>query len=634
MREIDEYLERKGAKYFVTLLMIFYVVGTFVFNIYLTSLNIFEFELLKLRYMFMGFTFSIISSLPFLLFLALHKVAWKLKHGKKKRTKRKKTLFQKRFEQIAILILIPWTALYAWYIFPTIPSGFGGAKPIVARLIGVQEKIKQINETIAFETGVPYDKLPFEQLTQGSNSAVGANVMILDRNKDRIFLLLTKDLYLSSTSNLAKNLIESGKNADTIQTNETRDFKLIPLIVDANGVLTTTTNLYEPPKVLTRADLRIAAAAIASDDESTSTLASEIITQQSPQTATKILAAVQAIKKQPTPTTTNTPDTPNTIPEPTQTEEIEKLFEDSFDETFLTFRADTFNTSIRLAEQERRDGINKTIRVQVVRQIANTFKEQFPLDWATLPDENYFVTGQSEKSFPKKLTRIFQGAEDAQQLIQRIQDTTTDPVQESQPRFDSTAFVNVQPGALDLLQKSFQEDTDVNRRYVSRSLNDYFNSKARNHYKAWNESKYLYSGREDEGYIQKMTIALETATSWNELETKLTTLQTALETKQTEEAAAALEALEAEAAAQEEPVVEITEEITEPIIEETVEIVEPIVEPIVEEEPPTEEVIVPAEAETPAEETPPVEEPTTPVEEETPVEETTPDPTPETTPTE
>ncbi len=529
MQELDEYLEKKGAKYFVTLLMVFYVVGTIIFNIYLRSLGISEFDLLKLRYMFIGVTFGIITAVAPVFFLLVRKLIRKYRKLKKP-TKRAKALFVRRFEIVILALLVPWTFAYSLYIFPLIPSGFGGSKPVLARLIGKADDIKGINELIAFETGVPVDKLPFEFATENSELAVGANVYILDRNSDRTFLLLTKDLYLSSTSQLAKNLIaSSGKKGTNIVTEDTKNFKPKPLIVSSGKIEGITLSLYEPPEVLTREDIVVAAAALSSssDNKKNAEIVSSFITEKAPEAAPKVIAAVQKHieeKKQPVvspPVTTEDPEDqiPVEIPEEVP-QDFTQVFEQAFDTKFLDFRAVAFGDASRLCGIEKQKGRDSTQRLALVRFISDAFKSDFPGAWANLAEKNYLVDAQGDEDFSCKLVQIFQGAEDAQMVIKRLNETEA---------YNGPSFRDIRDGAIELLDASSQINTDANRKYVSQVLIRHFSQKARQENYFWSASKYLSEGKVDEKYFENMRQALTEPTTWEGFRVMLVDFQTALE---------------------------------------------------------------------------------------------------------
>jgi len=590
MRELDEYLERKGAKYFVTLTVIFYVIGTAIFNIYLRKLGIAEFDLVKLRYMFVGFTFGIISMVPIMFFLGARKLI-QLKKNKKP-TKREKTLFWKKFEIVIWILILPWTMAYSWYVFPEVPAGFGGAKPVLARLIGQAGEIKGINELIAFETGVSVEKLAYELASEGSDLAIGANVMILDQNSERVFLLLTKDLYLSSTSSLARDLIKSGNKVEELDLESTKNFKVKPLIVSADKVEGITLSLYEPPEVLTKEDIKIAVAAIAANpkDEAKNEIVQSFIVKKAPESASKVLAVVQKqIERQPTTPVVSNPSTsePNDVPviQPTDAEinqeEIEDAFAEIFDTKFLDFRAEIFGQVSNLCGYERRKQKDPGARIEIVRTISASFSEEFPSAWKDLDENNYLVEGQREDEFSCNLVHIFQGAENADMIIQRLNEKEVQK---------GPIFSEVRDSALDLFEKSSQVNTSADRKYVSQVLIRHFNQKAKQENLYWNETKYMYQGRDDETYFDNIRTALTTTNSWEEFGIKLTEFQTAFELSQVEP----------------EPEPEAEAEEEEPVVEPEPEIVPPE-EGLPEEEEPVVEPEIPVEPEVPVEEEPAIE---------------------------
>ena len=524
MYELDEYLEKKGAKYFVTLLMIFYVVGTVIFNIYLRALGIAEFDLLKLRYMFIGFTFALITAVIPSIFLLIRKLIRKYKK-KKKPTKRAATIFRNRFEIVILTLLVPWTFAYSLYVFPQIPAGFGGSKPELARLIGQADDIRGINELIAFETGVPVEKLAFEYATENSNLAIGANVYILDRNSDRTFLLLTRDLYLSSTSSLARDLIESsGMRGSGIVTEDTKNFKPKPLIVSSKKIEGITLSLHEPPEVLTREDIVVAAAALASgsDNEKKAEIVSDFITKKAPESASKVIAAVQKQIEKTTPPVVTPPD-PDDLPvivDPEPDEDFAQVLDDIFDNKFLDFRAVAFGDASRLCGVEKRKGRDSNQRLALVRFISEAFGSDFSDAWANLAEKNYLVTAQGDADFSCKLMQIFQGAEDAYMVIARLNETES---------YSGPTFIEVRDGALELMDASAQVNTDANRKYVSQILIRHFSQKAKQENNFWNDPKYLYDGRDDEPYFENIRKALTELSTWEEFKTMLMEFQTVFE---------------------------------------------------------------------------------------------------------
>jgi hypothetical protein len=531
MYELDEYLEKKGAKYFVTLLMIFYVVGTVIFNIYLRSLGIAEFDLLKLRYIFIGVTFGLITAVLPMLFLLGRRI-WRKRKNMKKPTKRASTIFRKRFEMVVLILLIPWTVAYSLYVFPQIPAGFGGSKPELARLVGQADDIRGINELIAFETGVPVEKLAFEYATESSNLAIGANVYILDRNSDRTFLLLTRDLYLSSTSSLARDLIESsGNRGSGIVTEETKDFKPKPLIVSSKKIEGITLSLYEPPEVLTREDIVVAAAALSSDsaDQKQADIVSDFITEKAPEAASKVIEAVQKQVEKTTPPVVATPPDPEDPPvvvDPDGEEDFAQVLDDLFDTKFLDFRAVAFGDASRLCGIEKRKGRDSNQRLALIRFISEAFESDFSEAWSNLGDKNYLVTAQGDADFSCKLMQIFQGAEDGHMVITRLNETEA---------YSGPTFIEVRDGALELMEASAQVNTDANRKYVSQILIRHFSQKAKQENNFWNDPKYLYAGRDDEPYFENIRKALTEASTWEEFKTMLIAYQTLFENPVVEE---------------------------------------------------------------------------------------------------
>ncbi len=586
MSALDDFIEQKGAKSFVTLSMIFYVIGTVIFNIYLRSLGIAEFDLVKLRYVFVGFTFSLITAISPFAFIFGRKL-W-LKWKKRTVSDDDAKTFTRRLEIVLWILLVPWTIAYALYIFPLISSGFGGAKPVIARLIGKAEDIRGINQLIAFETGVPVEKLPFEYATEDSELAIGANVMILDRNNDRIFLLLTKELYLSSTSNLARSLLASGKATKGLETFETKNFKVKPLIVKADKIEGITLSLYEPPELLTSDDIAIAVAAIAAspNDQRQAQIVSDFITEKAPEAAPRVLAAVQkqierTQQQQAKPK--SKPSEEGTVPvegneqevtptkenqAPATAEELTREFEQIFNTGFLRYRAEVFGQASRLCDAERRTGVSSGARIELAKFVSGGFQSQFPEEWKMLAEKNYLVNGQRDDEYVCRLVRLFQGAESPETVIQRLNET--------KPQ-EGADFDQVRTAALYIFNKSSQINTATDRKYVSQVLIKHFNQKAKREAVFWNEPKYFYDGKVDEKYFENIGKVLNESVSWEDLRYRLVELEDDFNARQEEVA---------------------------PPVEETPEEGEPAVTPS-----PAEETPPPAGGETsPAETPPPVQE--------------------------
>lgn len=520
VNKAEQYFERIGLKYVVGMGTILYIIGTALFNVYLRLLGIYEFNLIQLRYMFIGIVFVFFTAIFFGFVFLFWRLSFPLVRKVKKPTKRESALFWNRLEITVLVILIPWMYTYARYILPEIPSGLGGAAPIEARLIGSPEEIQRINELIAYETNLQPDKLPFEVAPGQSNLAIGANVLILDQSKDRLFLILTKELYLSSTSNLAKNLRAAGGNIGDIATKDTKDFQAKPLIINTKDIVSFTMNLYEPPSLLTRDDIEIAASVIAKagKDSDQTQMVSDFLEQQAPEVAPQLLEAVQKKIEEKQVALANPTEKPSLPPvtkpkltsEETEqqqqvTEEIVQELEGFFDTKFLDFRADIFGQTTNLCGYERTKGKDSTVRLELVREISRRMKADFPNAWEALNVKNYLADGQGEKDFSCNLVKIFQGAEDASVIVTRLNEKQV---------IAGPDFGAIRDEALVKLTKSSQINTDANRKYVSQLLIQHFNQKARQMNSYWNDSKYLYEGRNDEKYFENITTALTKSQSW------------------------------------------------------------------------------------------------------------------------
>ncbi|MBT6831851.1 hypothetical protein HN954_03515 [bacterium] len=583
----EKFLEKNGAKYFLALSIFFYVLGTIIFNLYLRTLGSFEFEVLQLRYMFVGIMFLIVTTSFLALVWAIVQLVQflflkpkpepdlkKLTPQEKRKisvakNKKKEKLFR-RIKFAVILFLAAWTPTYALYVFPQIPAGFGGVKPIVGRLIGDAEEIAKINDMIAFETGVPAEKLPYELMPGRGDLAVGPNVKILDRNKDRIFLLLTKDLYLSSTSNFAKKMIESGEG-ESLDVSGAEVFLQKPLIVSASKIESVTMTLYEPPKMTTSDDLKIAAKLVVNNPE-TATAVSAAISEDLPGAGEKFVAAVQKqVAAQQAQPEISIPDPATEISEPSTDPEfepepeltfdqaIEAAIEETVDSKFLNFRAQIFNQAGVLFQREKLSGEqNREQRNFLISEITETLKLDFPDAWAQLDViQNYLITGQREDVFPRKVQRAFQGAESATVVISRLN---------SESVVVPEIFSEVLAAAFEILEKSDDVDTEENRKFVSRLLADHFNKKAKQYRTFWSDTKYLELGVPDDAYFSNLHAAFEISKNWEELGAKLSEFQTDFDAAAIVEIAPDPEPVEVD---ESEPPVEIEEVIEEIIPEET-----------------------------------------------------------------
>jgi hypothetical protein len=528
-----ELLEKYGVRYFAAITALFYVVGTVVFNIYLRKLGSFEFDLLQLRYMFVGLAFIFITALFPLLIATGYGIARLVKNLKSKNqpepklTLAEKTKLQKkrneqsnrtfnRWKWVFIVFLPIWLAFYSWSIFPYIPSGFGGAKPYAARLIGSEDVIRKINDQIAFEAGVKSEKLPFEVLPGASGLTTGANVLILDKSSSRIFLLLTRDLYLSSTSSFAKKMLELGSFSENVDAADTESFKVKPLIVSADGIEGITLSLYEPPEVTTIADLQLAAEIVAANPERAQQV-SDAISKDLPGVGEKIVAAVQEhAKPKPTPTDPTAPV------EPIQSLEdvINIVIEESVDTTFIDFRALSFSQAAALMEVERRSGISSDRRRVLIQTITDTFKTEFPDAWAELdPTKNFLVIGQTDPDFAKKIRDAFRGAESAIMVMNRLNATE---------KTEEHPFLEIQMGAKELLENSVQTNTQENREFVAQALRNYFNNQAPRRREFW-AGGYMDTGVLDEKFFENITKAFAEPTDWESFQIMLETFESEMD---------------------------------------------------------------------------------------------------------
>lgn len=518
MLPIEEYLERRGAKYFVTVLMLFYVLGTVIFNIYLRSIGLYEFDLLQLRYMFIGFTFGIITIVVPGGLLIVKRMIWGRGEDWTKKEKKERERIQDRIEKIVLFLFIPWVLVYALYIFPSISPGFGGGSPVEARLIGEDSRIKRINAIIARETGVDVTTLPYESLDEDSDLAVGANVQILDQSKDRYLLLLTKDLYLSSQSQVAKKLIEEG-SSQSIDIEQTKNFKNKPLPISANGIETITLSLYEPPELLTKTDLEVAAATLAASADSEKVV-SDILQEVEPDKAEEIFVAVkktgQEIRKA-TPPVKNTTFALSNTPDP---EAVTLELQSRYDTTWLDVRAELFGETSRLQGIER-SGIHKEERGLLVERIQKILQEKFVNEYKDLDisESGYLSVGSLyDSAFATVLTGALRGSENVEDFIKRVNALSYEaPVRKpfDTLRADIIGFFDV---------SVLEQDTQTNRNYISEKILQYLQKEAPEQEAFWKDTQYLRKGKTQEGFSIKLKSVFESATTWEQLGTALSSL--------------------------------------------------------------------------------------------------------------
>lgn len=419
---LEEYLERRGAKHFIAALMFFYVIGTLIFNIYLLHLGISDFDFLQLRYMFSGFIFALITFGIYLFFrITIFLIKFILSpftekdESEEEKTSSNADLSHRKKPKNSLLeiflygLLACWTPVYAVYIFPQIPANFGGAKPVLARFIGNTEDIKDINSIIELETNA--ENLPLEQVDKAGKLAIGANVKILDRNQDRIWIMLTKDLYLSSKSHLAQKLVQAGE--EEILKNLQKDFFEKPLFIDASAVKSISFSLYIPPAITTKDDIRLAAEVLAQanksnkspgENQKTLEVVEENFIESFDKNSQKISHIITEIKTQ-----------KNQDPE-----SIEEIIINSIDEEFLEFRAYIFSQALIIRDQERFHGTKLPERQKLVQEILESLWEKFYIGKSQLPIYNFLTQHTDDPFFPEKIVQTFQGAPDIETIVTRI----------------------------------------------------------------------------------------------------------------------------------------------------------------------------------------------------------------------
>ncbi len=418
--------------------------------------------------------------------------------------------------KLGFSIFLPlWLAFYAWNIFPEIPSGFGGAKPYAARLIGTEESIQKINDQIAFEAGVPTEKLPFETLPGTSGLTTGANVLILDKSDARIFLLLTRDLYLSSTSNFAKKMIDLGEIPEDLETGDAHKFQVKPLIVNADGIDGITLSLFQPPEVTTKEDLQLAAEIVAADPDAAKAV-TDVISSELPGVGEQIVAAVKRHQEE-NPVVNKPSKTTNTpvvvVPEISLEDVINDVIEESVDTTFLDFRALAFSQAGNLIAAEKRNGADDARRRQLIQTVTKNFEEDFPESWADLdPIKNFLVVGQDDARFPHKIQSAFRGAETPDMVMTRL-NTTEKEVENT--------FPAVRDGARTLIDlASYIENKELTDILLAN-----LNEKAAENREQWAES-YVATGFAEDAYIANVKKLLSEPTTWAEFSTQSTTFIT------------------------------------------------------------------------------------------------------------
>lgn len=542
MQPLEEYLEKRGAKYFVTVLMMFYVLGTVIFNIYLRSIGLYQFDLLQLRYMFVGFTFAIFTMIIPVLLMSIKRIIWGKGEDWTKKEQKEREKIQNKIEKIVLVLFVPWVVVYALYIFPLISPGFGGAKPITARLIGSEERIQRINTVIAFETGVDVETLPYETYNS-SGLAAGANVQIIDQNKDRYLLLLTKDLYLSSQSRVAKKLIESGEGGDKLITENTKSFKSKPLVVFADGIETITLSLYEPPEVLTKTDLELATRVLA-DNRSASSgkTVTEALREVEPESADTVIAAVTQSAKviQEKKKLASQPENnPSQAVVELDFSNVSDVLNQTLDTDWILARSDLFNKATYLQTLEKTE-IREPKRDEFIDTVKLKLQTFFPEAYVQLSQlqESYLMVGaEIDPEFSFKMVEAIRGADSAATFVARLNALEYIP-----PVITLTDFIPVKEEALSFFDASvLANDTAANRKYIRQKLIQHFQTKAPNATDYWKNSLYLEQGSEDEGFAVKLKTSLEESTDWESFKEALESLWVNKDLDITEEADTPLE---------------------------------------------------------------------------------------------
>ena len=500
---INVYLEKRGFKYIVPLSALSYLLGTIIFNTYFYNLGITEFDLLKLRYMLVGVVFVVFTASIGALFYGIKARIFPTA------TIDKKNIKSHLVELILLLVMIPWTIVYSLYVFPLIPSAFGGAKPLLVRLIGETATIKELNEMIAFETGIDVATLPLEKLGENSDLSVGSNVKILDRNSSRVVLVLTKDLYLSTTSSVAKKLLDSGAVKTFDDDDYESDFTTKPIIFSAENIRGTTTTLYQPSNVTTQADLEVVTRVLTESPDKASNVQAAI-TDDLKELAPKLVQAVQkkVAEKKSAPTTNQS--------ESEKTDQlIKELVQEAVDTKFITFRGEIFRI-INLAYIQQKTGDRSLAsRQRVAKKFADFFTAQYPVIWGDFSgNDNFLILGQGSDDYFLRLQRIVQGASTAEMIMERLNAV----VVQTGPDFDQ-----IQAGVLELITKSSAENSVTNRKYVSEIIQKYLRQKAPQMTIYWLDTMYLVQGSTSEKFLVDVQTVFRDAKSWEDLSTRLST---------------------------------------------------------------------------------------------------------------
>lgn len=498
------YLEKRGLKYVVPLSALSYILGTLIFNTYFYNLGISEFDLIKLRYMLVGVMFVVLTGGFLGLLYSLKKLVTRNRSEENQDRATKKF----RIIEISLLVLfLPWVVVYALYLFPLLPSAFGGAKPEFVRLIGEEETMRQLNEMIAFETGIDPTTLPLEKLNENSNLAAGANVKVLDRNSERVVLVLTKDIYLSTTSSVAKKLLDSGTVKTFNDDDYASDFKTKPIIFSADNIRGTTTTLYQPSNVTTKADIEIVTQVLTEEPEKAAKVQAAI-TEDLKEVAPKLVQAVQkkVAQKKSAPATTQT-----------RAEKVEEVLEgleiEAFDTKFISFRGELFQF-INLAYLQQKTGDRSLVsRQRVAKKFAETFESTYPVVWVKFSGNgNFLITGQGNDEYFLRLQRIVQGATTAEMIMERLNEETivVGPV-----------FDDIKAGLLDLLDKSSAQNTVTNRKYISEVVQRYLRQKSPQMKIYWLDNRFLVDGITSEKFLEELKLSFVEAESWEKLATKM-----------------------------------------------------------------------------------------------------------------
>jgi hypothetical protein len=144
-------------------LILFYVTGFIVWNMYLSKFSFFEYDLLQTRFISAGFTCLLV---PIIAFLDLNL----------------RDLFLKQRFPLQLIAYFFWILIYS-FLFPSIPQALGGSQPFAVSLIGSEEQILFLNQlNLESAQGSKVQTLPVCEI-YSNNSTIIVGISTFETHK-------------------------------------------------------------------------------------------------------------------------------------------------------------------------------------------------------------------------------------------------------------------------------------------------------------------------------------------------------------------------------------------------------------------------------------------------------------------